>query len=298
MIKSPTFSSTTNDKVKWYLQLEPGNETSDKISLFLYYIPESNQFKTLAQMSISFIDSQRNLLKTCGPQLYEFSHKTSNRGLLNIPLKEVVSPNNTLNIVCNIAICQYSNNVVYRQCDSSQNSVPSIKNSQLPDVVLVLTKNGKEYHAEKAKLASGSPVFAAMFKSFNETGEEVKRINITDVDEEQVFEELLHYINTNKSENIDKMSTDLLIAADKYGMDTLKTSCVTEISKNLTIGNVVDTLLLADEHGFSELKSNAIRFIAVNYAQLSNTSDWKQILEKNSKLVHEVCHGVIRQLHG
>lgn len=288
-IESPTFSPATTDKFKWYLKLYPKIKNSNKIGLYLYYSTKSEVNKTLVRYSFSFLDSQQNLLKKFPRVLHEFSYNPglNSWGRNNIPVNEVVSPDNSLNIVCDLTINEYSNNIVYRNrtvtTSIPTNVIAMIENSQPPDVVLVLTKNGKEYPAAKAILAARSPVFADIFKQGMERGEEIRRVNITDIDE-QVVHELLKYIYTNKTGNIDKMARDLLIAANKFGLHDLKTSCIKEISKKLTIGNAVNTLLLADKHGFGDLKSNALRFIADNYDQVSNTADWKRMLKNNREI--------------
>ncbi len=58
-----------------------------------------------------------------------------------------------------------------------------------------------------------SPVFAAMFEHEMEERKQ-NRVAITDVDQE-VLREMLRYIYTGKSQNLEKMADDLLAAADK-----------------------------------------------------------------------------------
>lgn len=298
-LTSPTFSSATNDKVKWYLYLRLKDATSDEISLFLFRSNQSTETSIRAMYSFSFIDSERKLLKKYTSVLRTFSSgEYEFWGWNGIKVRDVVSPDNTLNIVCDIAICEYSNNVVYRnrvdtiskiQHNRSQDIVPSVKKSQLPDVILVLSKNGKEYPAKKAILAASSPVFATMLKYAEQREKKIERFTITDVDE-PVFDEILRYIYTGKCENIEKYGHGLLVAAHKYELNQLKTICIEEIRKRLTVGNVIDTLLLADKYGFNELKSDVIRFIIDNYIGMIESKSWNYISHNDtySKLVREV----------
>lgn len=61
--------------------------------------------------------------------------------------------------------------------------------------------------------AARSPVFAAMFEHEMEERKQ-NRVSINDVDHE-VLKEMLRFIYTGKSPNLEKMADDLLAAADK-----------------------------------------------------------------------------------
>lgn len=65
-----------------------------------------------------------------------------------------------------------------------------------------------------------SPVFAAMFEHEMEERKQ-NRVAITDVDQE-VLREMLRYIYTGRSQNLEKMADDLLAAADKVSVEKEK----------------------------------------------------------------------------
>jgi speckle-type POZ protein len=94
-------------------------------------------------------------------------------------------------------------------------------------------------------------------------------VEITDVDNE-VLKEMLRFIYTGKSTNLDKMADDLLAAADKYALDRLKVMCEEALCTSLSVENAADVLILADLHSADQLKAQAIDFINM-YVTLVNT---------------------------
>lgn len=134
-IVSPTFSPSTNDKVEWYMKLYPGDKNSEEISLFLYYNTRSMAMvsSVLTKFSISFLDSQRNLLKKYNADLREFSYADDHFGWHHLHNNDVISPDNTLHIVCDIVICKCTNNVSHlnrTSTDTSTISTPSNNSRQ------------------------------------------------------------------------------------------------------------------------------------------------------------------------
>lgn len=107
-------------------------------------------------------------------------------------------------------------------------------------------------------------------------------MEITDVDNE-VLREMLRFIYTGKSGNLDKMADDLLAAADKcvdllfygifydfwlilvcvrrYALDRLKVMCEEALCTSLSVENAAEVLILADLHSADQLKAQAIDFI-------------------------------------
>lgn len=78
---------------------------------------------------------------------------------------------------------------------------------------VILNCSGSEFSAHKSILASRSPVFAAMFEHEMEEKKQ-NRVEIIDM-EKNVLSEMLKFIYTGKSTNLDRMAADLLAAADK-----------------------------------------------------------------------------------
>ena len=133
----------------------------------------------------------------------------------------------------------------------------------------------QEIPAHKALLAAKSPVFAAMFKSKMKE-EQTNRIEVTE--EADVFEELLHYIYTGKIENLDTNAEGLFAAADKYGIDQLKSLCELELVGQLNATNALQRLVLADLHGASHLKCKATELINSQISEVTKTPKCKSLI--------------------
>lgn len=89
-----------------------------------------------------------------------------------------------------------------------------LNNGTFSDTVLVV--DGREFYAHKAILAARSPVFNAMFE--HEMTESRKgRVEISDIDPD-VFSEMLKFIYTGNTPQIQGMAEDLLAAADKVSL--------------------------------------------------------------------------------
>ena len=94
-----------------------------------------------------------------------------------------------------------------------------------------LCAGGREFKAHKAILATRSPVFGAMFE--HEMEESRKgRVEISDIDPD-VFQELLRFIYTGTTPQLQGMADDLLAAADKVSCLSqnlfLLYSCLTKV---------------------------------------------------------------------
>ena len=109
--------------------------------------------------------------------------------------------------------CGQSNQVQFKvpDCRLSDDLGQLFESQRFSDVTLSV--GGREFQAHKALLAARSPVFAAMFEHEMEERKH-NRVDITDVDHE-VLREMLRFIYTGKTNNLDKMADDLLAAADK-----------------------------------------------------------------------------------
>jgi len=117
----------------------------------------------------------------------------------------------------------------------------------------------QEIPANRVLLATRSEVFRAMFS--HPTKESTSgRIEITDVDP-AVFEQMLAYIYTGFSPHVDSIAEELLIAANKYALEELKTDCVRVLESNLSVDNVLEMLVIGDHHEAAKLKEAAFAFL-------------------------------------
>lgn len=121
------------------------------------------------------------------------------------------------------------------------------------------SQEGIKFKIHKGVLAAESSVFQAMFS--NEMQE--KKEGVANLEEShKVLKELLSFIYTRKVENLFEVAEPLLIAANKYLIDDLKSICTAEILDQIEVENVIRLMILASEHNAQKLEEYAIEFIA------------------------------------
>ena len=134
---------------------------------------------------------------------------------------------------------------------------------------------GEIIKAHTLILASGSPILAAMFQNdFKESQERL--VLIKDI-EAKVFENFLRYIYVGECDLLEKGEgsevADLLVAADKYAVDSLKEECENHLSKIITVENAVQYLELAHLHNAQKLHKSALNFMADNAKAVCSRKD-------------------------
>lgn len=139
--------------------------------------------------------------------------------------------------------------------------------------------------AHKAILAVRSPVFAAMFEHDMQESKE-NTVKIVDIRQE-VFEEMLRFIYTGCVEQLELMASDLLIAAEKYALECLKSLCEDHLGTRLTVDTAADTLRLADMYNGNKLKQQTINFISNNLKEMKAT-DWKSLITTHPDVAVEM----------
>ncbi|KAF2918668.1 hypothetical protein DAI22_08g074100 [Oryza sativa Japonica Group] len=162
--------------------------------------------------------------------------------------------------------------------------------------------DGELFAAHRVILAMRSPVFrAAVYGEMRESGRGGGPIAIDDM-RPDVFDALLRYIYTDAlpaaadDDDMEATWSDLLVAADRYGVERLKLICERALRGRLDAGNVADMLALADRQHCETLKDACIKFMATSgkmeevkasqgYVQLRTSCPLLlvEVLEKSSK---------------
>lgn len=126
---------------------------------------------------------------------------------------------------------------------------------------------GEIFHAHRIVLAMRSPVFKT--ELYGPVGEDNRKCILINDMQAPIFKALLHFIYTDSMPSMDDLGKDeheeavkhLLVAADRYDLDTLKVTCESILAKKLDIDGVADTLALADQYNCDKLKDACIEFI-------------------------------------
>jgi len=117
-------------------------------------------------------------------------------------------------------------------------------------------------------------------------GKPLKKLVITDLPSDTV-EELLRYIYTDSSNNVDLFSQTLLAASDRYQLPGLKLHCEKHLGEILNPLNVAEILLLSDSYKCQNLKRTALSYCNENHSYIMKDSRWKIIEEENPDLFEE-----------
>ena len=81
-----------------------------------------------------------------------------------------------------------------------------------------------------------------------------------------------------------EFAKDLLVAADKYMINLLKSRCQSFLSESINIHNCCELLALADSNLATELKKVAMEFILQRVAEVATTDGWKEVQQSHPHL--------------
>ncbi|KAK2974553.1 hypothetical protein RJ640_009775 [Escallonia rubra] len=144
------------------------------------------------------------------------------------------------------------------------------------DVVLVASDNP----------ASRSPVFRAMLE--NEMEESLSgTIKISDVSYD-ALRSFVNYLYTAEACLDEHMACDLLVLADKYQVKHLKTYCEKYMISKLNWENSLLSFAFANQHNAKSLFDAAQSLIMDNMDKLSKREEYKELVEKDPRLVVEI----------
>ena len=106
------------------------------------------------------------------------------------------------------------------------------------------------------------------------------------------MEEVLKYVHTGDSPNIEYFAKELLAAADFYQLDQLKISCQEVLSDTLDAGNSIELLILSDAYSAPKLRKDALKFVSENLTSVSSACEWKKKLAGHSNLMLEIIESL------
>jgi hypothetical protein len=151
---------------------------------------------------------------------------------------------------------------------------------------------GKIYECHRCVLGSQSNVFQAMFLNMDMKEGASGEVEIKDVTLETMAM-LLYYFYHEELEDTKSVDTNLLFAAEKYNVLGLLKLCVEHLKASLSIDNVLDILLCAHLTNQKDLFNTASNFVMKNKGKLTETMEWKEMMETNPKLIATVLSNVL-----
>ncbi|KAL3580992.1 hypothetical protein D5086_018827 [Populus alba] len=191
--------------------------------------------------------------------------------------------NCTVGVVVSATNSSQLNSIQVPESDIGTHFGMLLDNMEGSDVIFNVA--GEKFHAHKLVLSARSPFFRCKF--FDDGVEEDEQeIVISDL-EPVVFKAMLHFIYRDTlTEDVDMatsssspvcsvsetLTTKLLAAADRYGLDRLRLMCESHLCKDISVNSVSSILALADCHHATELKAVCLKFAAENLADMPHCS--------------------------
>lgn len=300
-LSSLTFlTGRESDEIKWRIEVYPMGDTEEnKNHLSLYLVLDScNQTEVKVGFRFFIINAKGERYRSVNDadvdDLGTFANGESwgkgqfvERVFLLDPANDLL-PNDNLTILCegsvegvraDISGHSTASRTEVAKCTLSQDFGSLFESQKFGDITISV--GDKELLVYKAILAARSPVFAAMFAHKIQN-----QITVKDVDYE-VLREMLIYIYSGKSPNIESQSDRLLAAADKYDLVGLKSMCEEVLCAKISVENAVDLLVLADSSCAGWLKARANHFINTRVKYIIHTPAWKNMILKHPHLFAE-----------
>jgi speckle-type POZ protein len=254
-----------------------------------------------AKGQLILLNGQQEILKSFKFPIQKFdAHKTQlGKGLMDRQIIEAdkLQPTDELHIHCQICyetkkkIATGSTPQISTAASTAASSLTKrfehLFNQGMEFSDMEIRARGVAFPAHKVVLAAGSPVFSAMLQSEGFTEKKTNILKIDDL-EPPVVKEMLRFLYTDRVEKMDELAKDLLVAADKYLMASLKTQCRAELERTITIENCLELFVLADTHSVSDLKKLAMDFVIQHSASVVKSEDWKQLKHSHPQLCLEV----------
>lgn len=145
----------------------------------------------------------------------------------------------------------------------SQDFTNMLTTGEYSDCKIVTGDGRNELPVHVVVLAARSPVFRAMFEApMLESSQRIVRI--TDFDHKTITD-LIHYMYTGKAPNIKETAENLLVAAVKYNVVSLKSECEEVLCKKIfSVPDAVRMLIYSDLHNTQYLQHKVLAFLKDN----------------------------------
>ncbi|KAI9911314.1 hypothetical protein PsorP6_009036 [Peronosclerospora sorghi] len=160
----------------------------------------------------------------------------------------------------------------------------TLVNNQLASDV-TFTVEGSPIYAHKS-LCIRCKYFEAMF-----TGEmresTAREVEIVDTDR-ATFLSLLEYVYTDRLSVAGEDLMELFIAADRYGIESLKHLCAQKLLTSVCVQNVASILQIADQHNDPSLRDECLNFTLRNFDSVSKTSSFQDMARTNIELALQI----------
>lgn len=298
-LQSPTFSILTNvgGLDEWYLVCYPNGNTEDYKNYVGVYLCSLNRFRTSFELSFELKNHpvvRGNInFDTRGGNVGQpkFVERTFLRNYNYDYL-----PNDVLSIMCRIEIKQKGIPALLKKKVKTTWTLTADMNSLLgseenSDFQIIV--GNKTFRVHKSILSARSPYFRAMFS--HDMLENVENKVYLDDMEEEVAEEMLKFIYTGGSPQLDKFADRLLVVAEKYGLEQLKELSELQMIDNLAVDSASLYLSTASQYNLVELKAACFDFISQNIKAIKDTPGFYEINKTDPTLFMELFQFYVKK---
>ncbi|VDN05920.1 unnamed protein product [Thelazia callipaeda] len=136
-----------------------------------------------------------------------------------------------------------------------------------------LKVGGCSFKCHKAILSARSPFFQAMFRDENNQENTKGEVNLEDITPE-TMESVLEYIYRDTCSELQKRALEILAAADRFCLDSLKNLCQEALAKDLSPNNICERLRVADLYSASFLKAKVVNFLNKHRHYIVDNEEW------------------------
>lgn len=163
-----------------------------------------------------------------------------------------------------------------------------LRSEESADITIIV--GSEKFAAHKLILSTRSMVFDAMFN----TDMVEKQKNVVEIKDIELvtFKLLLEFIYTGKINTNEKNAQinwfELMSAADKYAIDSLKSVCAQNLAENLSTDNVVDIYVLADCLNEKKLKVISADYIIANKSKIVGTEKYEEMTRNHVQAAMEL----------
>ncbi|KAF1777745.1 Tyrosine-protein kinase, catalytic domain [Phytophthora cactorum] len=121
------------------------------------------------------------------------------------------------------------------------------------------------------------------------------RLLIADVSR-ATFLALVEYVYTDQV-NVSSDNVELFVAADRFGIESLKKQCSKKLLESLCIDNAAKTLLAAIQHNDPVLRDTCFSFTLRNLEKVSKTKSFHEMAKRDPEMVVKIVQKVSTLVH-
>ncbi|XP_057318193.1 speckle-type POZ protein-like [Microplitis mediator] len=276
ILQSSEFSSGSTFKDTW--RIKSVFDSKDNIDFFLCLTSDHHELNT--KFSFYVLDSKKERafmtkFHTCFSKGEERYYCLRKKNLMDNKNRDL--PEDTLTVgidltVYDVPITTSTKLSLNIPKHSIAHDLTELYNSGIGSDIII-NVGDHIFEAHKIMLMARSPVIAAMF-SHDMIENKESKISISDITPE-IFQKVLEYIYTDKVTGLDESNVELLKAADKYQLRSLKNTCEESLSKILALENAFYLMYLADLCNATHLLELTTNFLVANMKNVIDNPDFK-----------------------